>query len=479
MIQYEKMESYIDGRKRCNNLKNPDALNNYLQAGSTKPGNVFVNRVSLLSSSSKFAKVSTEMPFEPSGSTFKGFESSQSEIPKRYSITGKSGSSTLSTSLLKSIEKLKVPICVCIISKIPLFKTFAVILKKINEKASHFLQYPLEVYIKYLTSTIPIPPRGFYKISLQLFDTDKLEISFPPPNTLPICDINFCHLAKCLSPENVIKVINYILLERHVIFISNRIELLTPVIESILALIYPFEYQLIYLPIVPYKLIDILQTTCPYLLGVHRSLFLKYGSYINSNVCIVDLDKNKVTIKEITWIEADTTLYKSQVEFATMPKHETDKAVQRIVQPFIKLKAIEDIEKSKEVKELTENIRNAFFLIFVSIFKQQDKFIKKKNGKYSLSDNKLFETVEDDYKWFILQFKRTSIFSHWLLSRSYPGSYSKAHEHLFFEESITAKTNRSLSTFFKKVFTLSLLEYSISQREESFCTFINTQSRNV
>jgi hypothetical protein len=462
MVQYERVESYIDGRKRCNNLQNPEALSNYLQAGSSKAGSVFVNRVSLLSSSSKFVKVNTEMPFEPSGSTFKGFEFSKSEIPKRYSVVGKPSGSTLSTSLFDFIEKLKAPICVCIISKVPLFRTFTMILKKMNERASHFLQYPLEVYIKYLVSTIPIPPHGFYKISLQLFDTDKLEISFPAPNSLPICDLNFCYLAKCLSPENVMKIINFILLERHVLFISSNIELLTPVIESILALIYPFEYQLIYLPVVPYKLVDILQTTCPYILGMNRMLYKKYGSFMSASVYIVDLDKDKVRIKEIAWIEADTTLYKNQVESATMPKHEVDKAMQRIVQPFVKLKTIEDIEKSKEVKELIEIIRSAFFLIFVSIFKQQDKFIRKKNGEYRLIDNKLFETVENDYKWFIFQFKRTSIFTHWLLSRSYPNSCSKAHEHLFFEESITAKINRSLSTFFKKVFTLSLLGHAVS-----------------
>ena len=342
-------------------------------------------------------------------------------------------------------------------------KTYTKILKKLNERASHFLQYPLEVYIKYLTTAIPIPPRGFYKLSIQLFDSDKLELLFPPPNTLPICDIDFQPLAKSLSPENIVKAINYIVLERHVLFVSNDIEILTPAIEALLALMYPFEYQLMYLPVVPYKLIDILQTNCPYLLGLHRSLFNKFGRYINSSVCVVDLDHDTVTWKEVNWVEADTTLYKHQVEFAVIPKHETDKAIQRIAQPLLKLKALEDTEKNREEQEsLVETIRNAFFLVFISAFKQQDSFIKRKNEEYRISDKKLLNTVENDYKWFILQFSRTSTFINWLQSKSYPGSFTKAHEHLFFDESIKAKLNRSLSTFFKKVLLTLFVEYSFS-----------------
>lgn len=336
-------------------------------------------------------------------------------------------------------------------------RKFTTILKKLNERASHFLQYPLEVYVKYLTTSIPTPPRGFHRLSVQLFDTDRLELSFPPPNALPPCDVSFCHLARCLSPENVVKVLNYVVLEKHVLFISSRVELLAPAIEAILALMYPFEYQLVYLPVVPEKLVDILQTSCPYLLGIQRILYNRFKAYISSSVCVVDLDRDKVACKEVAWIEADTTLYKHQVDFAVIPKHETDKAIQRITQPLARLKAMEDTEKTKEEQEaLVDTIRNAFFLVFVSVFKLHDNFIRKKNGEYRLSDQKLFSTVENDYKWFILQFSRTSAFTSWLLSKSYPESYAKAYEHLFFEESITAKGNRSVSVFFKKV-ALALL----------------------
>ena len=198
-------------------------------------------------------------------------------------------------------------------------QTFQEILRKLNERSSHFLKYPLEVYINHLTQSIPIPPRAFYKISIQILDSDKLQINPPPPNELPLCDVSFIPLANCLSPENVIKAINYIMLERRVLFVSNRIEILSPVMEAMLALMYPFEYQMIYIPVVPYNLVDILQTSCVYLLGIHRSLYDKYGSYINSSVCIVDLDNNTVNYNEVFWIQSNLALVEKQIKIAVIP----------------------------------------------------------------------------------------------------------------------------------------------------------------
>jgi hypothetical protein len=466
MIQYERIETYIEGRKRYKSFEDPDALDCYLQVRNSDAAkfsmrgtsSVFANHMPLVGLSGKLTISTAPEPFERSRTVKSKFL--KTEPFKRSSLADKCNNTvSVSTLYTYPIEHLKAPICICIISKVLLMKKYNTILKKLNERASHFLQYPLEVYIKYLTSAIPIPPRGFYKLSVQLFDNDKLELLFPPPNTLPICDIDFLYLARSLSPDNIVKAMNYIILERHVLFISNNIETLTPVIEALLALMYPFEYQLMYLPVVPYKLIDVLQTSCPYLLGLHRSLFNKFGRYINSSVCVIDLDYDTVSWKEVNWVEADTTLYKHQVEFAVIPKHETDKAIQRITQPLLKLRTLEDLDKNKEEQEsLVDAIRNAFFLVFVSVFKQQDSFIKKKNGEYRISGKKLLSTVENDYKWFILQFSRTSICNYWLESKSYPGSFTKAYEHLFFDESIKAKLNRS-STFFKKV--LSLLFFRV------------------
>jgi len=197
---------------------------------------------------------------------------------------------------MRCVEKPKVlvPICICIVSKVPLFRTFLSIMNKLSAKASHFLHYPLEVYINFLTSSIPMPPRGFHKLSIQVFDSELVEIVPPPPNALPVCDVSFYPLAACLSAENAVKAMNYIVLERSVILVSSRIEMLGPVAEALLALIFPFEYQLIYAPVLPHKLVDLLQTNCTFLVGMHRWLFDRSRRFINSSVCIVDLDEDKV-----------------------------------------------------------------------------------------------------------------------------------------------------------------------------------------
>ncbi len=183
----------------------------------------------------------------------------------------------------------------CIVSRVPFYHTFATVLSRMNSRASHFLRYPIEVYINYLTTSIPVPPRGFYKLSIDTFDSDTIEIVPPPPNALPLCDVSFYPLARCLSPENVVRVMNYIVMERSVVLVSSRLDMLGAVAEGLLALIFPFEYQLIYLPILPRRLVDVLQTSCPFLVGMPRSLFDQAGKNINSSVCVVDLDADKVS----------------------------------------------------------------------------------------------------------------------------------------------------------------------------------------
>lgn len=64
-------------------------------------------------------------------------------------------------------------------------------------------------------------------------------------------------------------------------------------IESLLALIYPFRWRHVYIPVLPSMLLDVAQAPMPYILGVHSSSFYalqKYSAKDMGDVIVVDID---------------------------------------------------------------------------------------------------------------------------------------------------------------------------------------------
>jgi len=71
-MQYEPIETYIEGRKRYKNFEDPDTLDNYLQIGNIDSAkfsmkgtsSVFANHTSLVGLSGKLTISNTTDPFE-------------------------------------------------------------------------------------------------------------------------------------------------------------------------------------------------------------------------------------------------------------------------------------------------------------------------------------------------------------------------------------------------------------------------------
>lgn len=57
-----------------------------------------------------------------------------------------------------------------------------------------------------------------------------------------------------LEPKNVIHLINALLCEVSVLVVATTIDILTPVLEALLALMYPLEWPYIYIPVLPASL---------------------------------------------------------------------------------------------------------------------------------------------------------------------------------------------------------------------------------
>eukprot|EP00475_Leptophrys_vorax_P033217 TRINITY_DN51982_c0_g1_i1.p1 TRINITY_DN51982_c0_g1~~TRINITY_DN51982_c0_g1_i1.p1 ORF type:complete len:940 (-),score=225.60 TRINITY_DN51982_c0_g1_i1:107-2608(-) len=119
-----------------------------------------------------------------------------------------------------------------------------------------------------------------------------LSFSIPDFSSPPLCDVNFKIFFKCLEPRHIITAFNALLSELPVLFITSQVEILCPVSEALLALLYPMKWPFLYIPVLPYSLVDVVQAPQPFLIGCHRSLLASSGPV--PHCYVIDLDKSKV-----------------------------------------------------------------------------------------------------------------------------------------------------------------------------------------
>ncbi|EGD83156.1 hypothetical protein PTSG_03787 [Salpingoeca rosetta] len=116
------------------------------------------------------------------------------------------------------------------------------------------------------------------------------QLSLQPPfGMVPL-------LFKCLSPHQVISLVFPLLCERKVLLVSSSPNLLHACAEALIQLIFPFEYTLVYIPILPTSLLEFCAAPTPYLIGIDRSSYPLVSQL--DDVIICDLDRGAVTASD-------------------------------------------------------------------------------------------------------------------------------------------------------------------------------------
>ena len=83
---------------------------------------------------------------------------------------------------------------------------------------------------------------------------------------------------------------------------ARQPHVLTMAAETLSALLFPFSWQHVYIPILPARLLDILQAPVPFLIGIDDEVLSMAeqmaGGGIPDEVVQVDLDRNQVLCSE-------------------------------------------------------------------------------------------------------------------------------------------------------------------------------------
>ncbi|CAB1099644.1 unnamed protein product [Ectocarpus sp. CCAP 1310/34] len=170
------------------------------------------------------------------------------------------------------------PKTICVISRFPIYGVLRRFLRHLYAISLSRSDVPLERYISMFVSCIPMPPPGgcpFHVYLEHLENQDPrrsrlkpLALQMPPAAWLPLMDIDFAAPFRCLSVQSVLTVFALMLQEAKILFLSSRAELLTQVMEALRSLLFPMEWQSVYVPQLPYALAGYLECPGGFMIGM-------------------------------------------------------------------------------------------------------------------------------------------------------------------------------------------------------------------
>lgn len=83
---------------------------------------------------------------------------------------------------------------------------------------------------------------------------------------------NLTEYYNAVDCDNMIRIFASMLYERRIVFTSKRLYRLSACVQAANAIIYPMNWQHIFIPVLPTHLVDYLLAPMPYLIGVPNTL---------------------------------------------------------------------------------------------------------------------------------------------------------------------------------------------------------------
>ena len=187
------------------------------------------------------------------------------------------------------------PRSLCIVSRYPFTTQFKTFLQQCVRIALSSSPVPVERYVANFCAETPVPPRGMTSVDVIVAD-QPLQFSRPPPNQLPmISSQSFESLFRSLDINNVVLAWSCLLLEHKICLCSSSLSILTPVSSALLSLLFPFVWCGIYIPVLPYTLLDVIDAPVPFLVGIDVE-YLRTTQPIDrpEGVVFINLDTNEI-----------------------------------------------------------------------------------------------------------------------------------------------------------------------------------------
>uniref|UniRef100_A0A4W4GMM4 SET binding factor 1 n=1 Tax=Electrophorus electricus TaxID=8005 RepID=A0A4W4GMM4_ELEEL len=201
--------------------------------------------------------------------------------------------------LLQTPAQLYGPKSLVLVSRLDHTEVFRNCLALIYTVHVDSLIVPLETVIGNLLTCI-IPIAGGSQRTITLGAGDRQVIQTPVNDSLPVSGCSVAQLFRQLGIVNVLCLFCAALTEHKILFLSRSYQRLTDACRALLAIMFPLKYSFTYVPILPGKLLEVLSTPTPFIIGVNSSFRSETQELLD--VIIADLDGGTVTIPECVHI---------------------------------------------------------------------------------------------------------------------------------------------------------------------------------
>ena len=219
------------------------------------------------------------------------------DVPALYPGLTKSANGLLSPPRAKAgddtPQQVWCPKCLCLLSHHPHYDVFKSFLNQLYRIAVSPSSLPIERYIANFFYDVPVPTPLFPVVRFQM-GHEKLTLRQRLTLGLPHQHVSLMPLFKCLSVASIVVVFQHVLAEGKLVLVSSSYTLLTPVAEAIRALLYPFKWQNVFIPILPTNLAYTIRAPVPFIVGLHRSFMDEIR--VPAEVMQVDLDRNRISV---------------------------------------------------------------------------------------------------------------------------------------------------------------------------------------
>uniref|UniRef100_A0A8C7FA24 DENN domain containing 5A n=1 Tax=Oncorhynchus kisutch TaxID=8019 RepID=A0A8C7FA24_ONCKI len=211
-----------------------------------------------------------------------------------------------------SRDTLYVSKCICLIAPMAFPQACRKVLQQLHQAVSSPQPppLPLESYVYNILYEVPLPPAGR---SLKFSGVyGPVVCQRPSTAELPLFDFPISQVFELLGVENILQLFTCALLEIQILLYSQHYQRLMTVAESITALMFPFQWQHVYVPILPASLLHFLDAPVPYLMGLHSNGEgdrTKLELPQEANLCFVDIDNHFIELPE------DLPLFPNKLEF--------------------------------------------------------------------------------------------------------------------------------------------------------------------
>ena len=211
-------------------------------------------------------------------------------------------------------KNILIPKVICLSSFSPFYEQSKNILYRLKRYVNYFNYnnkseknintYPIEKIIEGLIFQLPSLPRGNYSVKLsndsfsimeeyenKLLNSNSNALNSKyiifqetPPNANPRETFNYSILMNYFRIEEIFDVIKFIILEEPILFFSEDKEALTNVIESLISLIYPFQYPYPVMPLLPEQNFSLISLFKHFIFGINY----KYSEEVLNKKIILD-----------------------------------------------------------------------------------------------------------------------------------------------------------------------------------------------